>query len=104
MPLQYNGTWFGASKVFGNLLLWSFWKKWCFVSQDCVLFHNTIRHNIAYGDLTASEDKIIEAAKMAELHDTIMEWPKGYDTQVNEIEEKKDSCQTRLLGMLSFDA
>jgi len=59
-------------------------KNIAIVPQDCVLFHNTIRHNIAYGDLTASEDKIIEAAKMAELHDTIMEWPKGYDTQVGE--------------------
>eukprot|EP00088_Acartia_fossae_P021483 TRINITY_DN2291_c0_g1_i3.p1 TRINITY_DN2291_c0_g1~~TRINITY_DN2291_c0_g1_i3.p1 ORF type:complete len:713 (-),score=145.01 TRINITY_DN2291_c0_g1_i3:79-2190(-) len=54
------------------------------VPQDCVLFHNTIRHNIAYGNLEASEEDIIKAAKMAELHDSIMEWPKGYDTQVGE--------------------
>ena len=54
------------------------------VPQDCVLFHNTIRHNIAYGDLTASEETVLEAAKMADLHTTIMDWPRGYDTEVGE--------------------
>lgn len=32
----------------------------------------------------ASEDKVIDASKMAELHDSIMRWPKGYQTQVGE--------------------
>ena len=41
-----------------------------------------VRHNIAYGDLTASDDKVFEAAKMAELHDVISNWPNGYQTQV----------------------
>ena len=54
------------------------------VPQDCVLFHNTIKHNIAYGNLNATEEQIIEAAKMAELHESILDWPKGYDTQVGE--------------------
>ena len=54
------------------------------VPQDCVLFHNTIRHNIAYGDLGAGDDKVERAARMAELHQSILEWPRGYDTQVGE--------------------
>lgn len=54
------------------------------VPQDSVLFHDTIKHNIRYGDLSASEEKIIEAAQMAEIHDSIVRWPKGYDTQVGE--------------------
>jgi len=54
------------------------------VPQDSVLFHNTIRHNIAYGNLEASEDEVTQAAKMAELHDSILDWPNGYDTQVGE--------------------
>lgn len=54
------------------------------VPQDSVLFHDTIKHNLHYGDLSASEDKVIEAAKMAELHDSIIKWPKSYDTQVGE--------------------
>jgi len=54
------------------------------VPQDCILFHNTIKHNIGYGDLAKTEDEVYEAAKMAELHNSIITWPKGYDTQVGE--------------------
>ena len=54
------------------------------VPQDCVLFHDSIHHNIKYGNLSASEDKVIEAAKMAELHSSILDWPRGYQTQVGE--------------------
>jgi len=54
------------------------------VPQDSVLFHNTIRHNIAYGNLSASEDQIFRAAEMAELHSSIQDWPSGYDTAVGE--------------------
>jgi len=43
-----------------------------------------VRHNIAYGDLSASEDAVIQAARMAELHDVISQWPNGYQTQVGE--------------------
>ncbi len=43
-----------------------------------------MRHNIAYGDLSASEDAVIQAARMAELHDVISQWPNGYQTQVGE--------------------
>jgi len=56
------------------------------VPQDCVLFHNTIQHNIAYGDLeaAASEARVTEVAKMCELHSSIETWPNGYQTQVGE--------------------
>merc|ERR1712062_784715 len=54
------------------------------VPQDSVLFHDTIRHNIGYGDLSAKEENVIKAAELAELHDSILDWPKGYDTQVGE--------------------
>ena len=54
------------------------------VPQDSVLLHNTIKHNIAYGNLEATEEEVMEAAKMAELHDSILDWPNGYDTQVGE--------------------
>ena len=40
------------------------------------------RHNIGYGDLSAKEEDVIKAAELAELHDSILDWPKGYDTQV----------------------
>ena len=56
-------------------------KEIAVVSQDCVLFHDTILHNIKYGDLAAEDDRVQEAAKMAELHNTILDWPHGYNTQ-----------------------
>lgn len=54
------------------------------VPQDSVLFHDTIKHNLHYGDLTASEEDVIKAAKMAEIHESIIKWPQGYNTQVGE--------------------
>ena len=54
------------------------------VAQDVFLFDGTIRENIAYGDLGASDEAIIEAAKKANIHDYIMTLEQGYDTQVGE--------------------
>ena len=54
------------------------------VQQDVFLFNGTIRENIAYGDLDASDNDIIEAAKKANIHDYIMTLDKGYDTNVGE--------------------
>jgi len=54
------------------------------VPQDSVLLHDTIRHNIAYGRLTASAEEVESAARMAELHDSILDWPAQYDTRVGE--------------------
>jgi subfamily B ATP-binding cassette protein MsbA len=54
------------------------------VTQDPVLFDDTIRANIAYGTKPIEESKVIEAAKAAAAHDFIMALPKGYDTRVGE--------------------
>jgi len=54
------------------------------VPQDTVLFNETIGYNIGYGKLGASREDIIEAAKKASMHDTIMTFPDGYDTLVGE--------------------
>ncbi|MFL5759500.1 MAG: ABC transporter ATP-binding protein [Thermomicrobiales bacterium] len=54
------------------------------VTQETYLFHATIRENIAYGRLGASEEDIIAATKAAALHDRIMQLPDGYDTVVGE--------------------
>jgi ATP-binding cassette subfamily B (MDR/TAP) protein 7 len=54
------------------------------VPQDTVLFHDSIKYNIQYGDLNASWDEVVEAAKKARIHDTIMSFPDGYDTVVGE--------------------
>jgi ATP-binding cassette subfamily B protein len=54
------------------------------VSQDVFLFAGTIKDNILYGNINASEEQIIKAAKNAEIHEFIMGLPDGYDTNVGE--------------------
>ncbi len=54
------------------------------VAQDVFLFSGTVRENIAYGNLDASDEEIVEAAKRANIHDYIMTLEKGYDTEVGE--------------------
>jgi len=54
------------------------------VTQETVLFNDTVRHNIAYGKPEATEAEIVEAAQIAFAHDFILEMPKGYDTVVGE--------------------
>ncbi len=54
------------------------------VLQDVFLFNATIRENIAYGVAETTEEQIIEAAKVARIHDFILTLPDGYDTWVGE--------------------
>ncbi|MDW8144934.1 MAG: ABC transporter ATP-binding protein [Roseiflexaceae bacterium] len=54
------------------------------VPQETMLFGGTIRENIVYGKLDASDEEIIAAAKAANAHDFIMAMPRGYDTLVGE--------------------
>ena len=54
------------------------------VPQDTVLFNDTIRYNIGYGRPDATEAEIIEAAKLAQIHDFVMSLPKGYESTVGE--------------------
>ncbi|MBQ7714971.1 MAG: ABC transporter ATP-binding protein [Clostridia bacterium] len=54
------------------------------VSQDVFLFDSTIYDNIVYGSEGASEEEVVEAAKLANIHDYIMSLPDGYKTLVGE--------------------
>ena len=54
------------------------------VAQDVFLFGGTIRENIAYGNLDATDEEIVAAAKKANIHDYVMTLDKGYDTEVGE--------------------
>ncbi|MDA2911901.1 lipid A export permease/ATP-binding protein MsbA, partial [Nitrospiraceae bacterium AH_259_D15_M11_P09] len=54
------------------------------VSQDTVLFDETVRNNIAYGRLDAAEHELVEAAQAAYAHDFIQRLPDGYDTVIGE--------------------
>lgn len=52
------------------------------VPQDTVLFNNTIKYNIQYGRIEAIDADIISAAKNADIHERILSFPNGYETQV----------------------
>ena len=54
------------------------------VTQETVLFNDTVRHNIAYSRPGATDAEIEDAARAAHAHDFIMELPRGYDTIVGE--------------------
>ena len=54
------------------------------VTQQTILFNDTVRNNIAYGSLERSDQEITEAAKAANAHDFIMRLPEGYETVVGE--------------------
>ena len=55
-----------------------------YVSQETYLFHGSLRSNLLYGDPTATQKEIEDAAKAAFIHDRIVEFPDGYDTVVGE--------------------
>ncbi len=54
------------------------------IQQDVYMFAGTVRDNIRYGRPDASDEEIVQAARLAELHDEIMQMPDGYDTYIGE--------------------
>lgn len=54
------------------------------VPQDTPLFNASIMHNIRYGNMSASDEEVHNAAQRARIHEKIASWPKGYDTMVGE--------------------
>lgn len=69
------------------------------VQQDVFLFSGTIKENIAYGKLDASDEEIIEASKKARLYDYIKELPNGFDTDIGERGVKLSGGQKQRLSI-----
>lgn len=69
------------------------------VPQDVLLFGGTIRENISYGNLTADAEDIITAAKRANAHQFIMDFPEGYDTVVGERGVKLSGGQRQRIAI-----
>ena len=68
------------------------------MTQDVFLFSGTIRENIRYGRLEASEEEIIRAAKAVHAHEFIMKMEKGYDTELKERGAGLSAGQRQLLA------
>ncbi|PIC58027.1 multidrug ABC transporter ATP-binding protein [Sporosarcina sp. P12(2017)] len=69
------------------------------VQQDVFLFTGTIRDNIAYGKLHATDEEVVEAAEKAHLTDLINSMPNGYDTQIGERGLKLSGGQKQRLAI-----
>jgi len=69
------------------------------VAQDVFIFDGTIRENIAYGKLDATEEEILQAAKEARIYDFVMTLEKGFDTQVGERGVKLSGGQKQRLSI-----
>ncbi len=69
------------------------------VQQDVFLFNGSIRENILYGRLDATEEEMLTAAKRANIHDYVMTLPEGYETQIGERGIKLSGGQKQRLSI-----
>ncbi|HHC5871653.1 TPA: SAV1866 family putative multidrug efflux ABC transporter [Staphylococcus aureus] len=69
------------------------------VQKDNILFSDTVKENILLGRPTATDEEVVEAAKMANAHDFIMNLPQGYDTEVGERGVKLSGGQKQRLSI-----
>ena len=67
--------------------------------QDTFLFSETIKENIKYGKLNATDEEVIEVAKLVGIHDYIMNLEKGYNTNVNERGTRLSVGQRQLISL-----
>ena len=71
-----------------NVTLQSLRSRIAIVTQQTILFNDTVKNNIAYGDIQRTDEDIFNAAKAANAHDFIMKLPKGYDSNIGELGTK----------------
>lgn len=69
------------------------------VQQDVYLFNSSIKENILYGRLDATDEEVIEAAKKANIHDYIVSLENGYETQIGERGVKLSGGQKQRLSI-----
>lgn len=70
-----------------------------YVTQDTVLFHDSILNNLLIANLDASMEEVEEACKQANIHDFIMTLPNGYNTKVEELGESLSGGERQRLAL-----
>jgi ATP-binding cassette subfamily B protein len=81
-----------------NVELESYRSQMGIMLQDTFLFSTTIKENIRYGKLDATDEEVIAAAKAVNAHEFIMKMEKGYDTEVNERGSRLSLGQRQLIS------
>ncbi|MAM33488.1 MAG: ABC transporter family protein [Micavibrio sp.] len=69
------------------------------IPQDTSMFHRTIRENIRYGNLRATDEEVVRAAELANAHEFIISLPQGYDTKVGERGVKLSGGQRQRIAI-----
>jgi subfamily B ATP-binding cassette protein MsbA len=69
------------------------------VTQQTILFNDSVRNNIAYGNIETSDEEIIRAAKAANAHDFILRMPLGYETNIGELGTKISGGEKQRLSI-----
>ena len=87
------------NKSIYDITLESLRKNIGIVQQDVFLFTGTIKENILYGDHSASDEEVIEAAKRANIHEFIMSLPNGYETYIGERGVKLSGGQKQRISI-----
>ncbi len=93
------GEIFIDGKEIGTITLESLRKHIGLVQQDVYLFAGTVLDNIRYGNLKATEDEIVSAAKQANAHEFIMSLPNGYSTDIGQRGVKLSGGQKQRLSV-----
>jgi len=76
------------------------WRNICsVVQQDVFLFNDTVKNNIIYGKLDASDEEVIEASKKANAYNFIMELPEKFETSIGERGVKLSGGQKQMLSL-----
>ena len=102
IPHFYNvekGEIFLDGKEIHKITMESLRKNIGIVQQDVYLFNSSIKENILYGRLDATDEEVYEAAKRANIHDYVMTLEKGYDTVIGERGVKLSGGQKQRLSI-----
>lgn len=88
-----------SDEAIGNINTSSLRDNESFVTQDTVLFHDSIESNLLIANPKATHEQVVEACRKASIHDFIESLPEGYETSVGELGETLSGGERQRLGV-----